>query len=74
MRRWWRIVKHNVLIALGKADTIYNDPQPPSSLPSEWITDKIMDRDVMIFNMGYKQKYKGYVVVVTPVKFIKRYN
>lgn len=74
MKRLWRIVKHNVLIWLGKADTKYNDPAINGSLPSEWITDKIMDRDVMIFNMGYKQKYKGYVVVVTPVQLIKNNN
>lgn len=71
MNRWLRIIKHRWLILIGKADTVYNDYDDPRLLPQEWITDKIMDRDVMIYNMGYKQKYKGYLVVVTPVKFNK---
>lgn len=72
--RLLRSIKHRWLILLGKADTVYNDPMPKNMLPSEWISEKIMDKDLMIFNMGYKEKYKGYMVVVTPIHKIKNNN
>lgn len=63
-----RMIKHRWLALLGKSDEVYNDPPySKDSLPAEWITDKAMDRDVMIFNMGYSKKYEGYLVVVTPI-------
>ena len=68
MNRLLRMIKHRWAIMLGQQDTVYNDPKfSKNSLPSDWISEKIMDKDLMIFNMGYKKKYKGYVVVVTPI-------
>lgn len=75
MNRLLRMIKHRWAIMLGQADTVYNDPPlSKNSLPSEWISSKVMDKDLMIFNMGYKEKYKGYVVVVTPIRKNKDNN
>lgn len=68
MRRLLRILNYKLDRFLGKPiDIVYNDGNIEGQLPQEWISEKIMDKDIMIYNLGYKEKYKGYLVVVTPV-------
>lgn len=69
MNRLLRIIKHRWAILIGKADLEFEEPPlGPKHLPKEWISNKIMDKNVMVYNLGYSEKYKGYLVVVTPIQ------
>lgn len=68
INRLIRIVKNNWAILLGKQDSFYSDRVPEGFLPSEWISVKALDRDLIIFNAGFSKKHKGNLVLVIPMK------
>ncbi len=72
MRRLIRSIQHRILILLGKADIRYDDIPFEGMLPQEWISDKLMDNDYMLYNAGFSKKYKGYLVIAQPLENIKQ--
>lgn len=60
MRRWLRIVKHRLAIYFEKDNIVYNDVPIKGSVPQEWLSDSIMEEDLVFYNLGYKQKYRGF--------------
>ena len=71
LRRLIRKIKHRWAIYKKQDVLVFNDLLPSRFLPNSMLSDKLMDKDVQIFNMGYRKKLQGYLVVASFVRYNK---
>lgn len=60
LRKWLRILSYYI----GPVDKFYTDKVPSTHFTTDQIPDVIFERDVLMYNCGYRTKYKDYMVIV----------